>query len=49
MDAIQALNYLMQNVVLKDGLTIPEAAAVVQAWNVLAEALNKQKDTPVEK
>jgi len=33
----QAMQYLMNVLVLKEGLTIQDAAGVVQAWNVLAE------------
>jgi len=35
----QALQYLMNVLVLKAGLTIQDAAMVVQAWNVMAEAV----------
>ena len=35
----QALQYLMNVLVLKAGLSVQDAAVVVQAWNVIAEAL----------
>lgn len=36
----QALQYLMNVLVLKQGLTIQDAAMVVQAWNILSKAVN---------
>ncbi len=38
----QALQFLMQALVTKPGLTIQDCAAVVQAWNVVAETIKKQ-------
>lgn len=40
----QALNLLMQALVLKAGLSIQDAAAVVQAWNVIAEAVKPKPE-----
>lgn len=47
MNAEQALQFLMQTLVTKPGLTVQECAAVVQAWNVVAEAI-KPKEPPKE-
>jgi hypothetical protein len=40
----QALQYLLNVLVLKPGLTVQEAATVVQAWNVIAEALKSKAE-----
>lgn len=39
MNAEQALLFLKQSLVTRPGLTLDEIAAVVQAWNVVAEAV----------
>lgn len=48
----QALQYLMQVLVLKDGLSISDAAGVVAAWNVIAEKVRndggRSKESPTE-
>jgi hypothetical protein len=47
MNAEQALLFLKQALVVKAGLSLDDCAAVVQAWNVIAEAL-KPKEPPKE-
>jgi hypothetical protein len=48
----QALLFLKQAVVLRPGLSLDDAAGVVQAWNIIAEAVNGRgkeshsEDTP---
>ena len=42
MNAEQALQFLMQALVVKAGLSVQDCAAVVQAWNVIAEAVKPQ-------
>jgi hypothetical protein len=39
MDPQQALQFLMQVLVTKPGLSIQDCANAVQAWNVIAEAV----------
>lgn len=39
----QALQFLMNVLVLKEGLTMQEAAAAVSAWNVIAEAIKPKE------
>lgn len=41
----QALQYLMTVLVMRAGLTVQEAAQIVQAWNTIAEAI-KPKEPP---
>jgi hypothetical protein len=43
MNAEQALQFLMQALVTKPGLSIQECAAVVQAWNAVAEAVKPKE------
>jgi hypothetical protein len=41
----QALQFLMQVLVVKAGLSVQDCAGVVQAWNILAEAVKpKEKE-----
>ena len=47
MNPEQALQLLMQYLVTKPGLTVQECAMVVQAWNMIAEAV-KPKEQPKE-
>ena len=46
----QALQFLMSVLVLKAGLSVQDAANVVQAWNTLAEAVKPadKKEPPKE-
>jgi hypothetical protein len=44
MNAEQALQILAQALTTKPGLTIQDCAAVVQAWNTLAEAVKPQPE-----
>lgn len=46
MNAEQALQYLMQALVVKAGLSVSDCAAVVTAWNVIAEAVKPKPDAP---
>ena len=40
----QALLILKQVLVMKQGLTVDDCAAVVQAWNVLAELVKPKEE-----
>jgi hypothetical protein len=44
----QALQILSQALVTKPGLTMQDIATVIQAWNVIAEAV-KEKTIPEKK
>ena len=44
MNAEQALQFLMQALVVKAGLSVQDCAAVVTAWNVIAEGVKGQND-----
>ena len=40
----QALQFLLQTLVVKPGLSVQEIANVVAAWNLVAEALTKKPE-----
>lgn len=42
----QALQLLMQVLVLKGGLSLQDTANAIHAWNVLAEMVSKKETTP---
>lgn len=48
MNPEQALQYLMTVLVMRAGLTVQEAAQVVAAWNIVAEAVKPKEPEKAE-
>lgn len=44
MNAEQALQFLMQALVVKAGLSVQDCAGVVTAWNIIAEAIKPKPE-----